>query len=125
MQNMSPTQNMPYLVFSLLLLALAASAYGAEEADVETPGAKAFLAAKCNICHGVEAVEIAPKAKSAKMHGPDLGGYKIEVEFAAFVAYNRKAGELNGKTHKKEFKGTDEELQAIMDWLATLEAKGE
>ena len=76
---------------------------------------------KCNMCHAVPAAEIEAKTKSEKMKGADLGG-KIEAEFAEIAAYVRKEGELDGKTHKKPFKGTDEELQTILDWLGSLEA---
>ncbi len=77
---------------------------------------------KCNMCHAVPAADIAAKTKSEKMKGADLGG-KIEGELAEIAAYVRKKGELDGKTHKKPFKGTDEELQAIVDWLGSLEAQ--
>lgn len=77
---------------------------------------------KCNMYHGVPAAKIEAKTKSEKMMGPDLGG-EIDVDFKTMAAYVRKAGELDGKSHKKEFKGTDEELQAIVDWLGSLEAK--
>ena len=76
---------------------------------------------KCQMCHGVPAADIEAKMKSEKMKGPDLGG-KIKVEFEKLAAYLRKAGELDGEEHNKEFKGTDEELQAIIDWLGSLEA---
>ncbi len=76
---------------------------------------------KCSMCHAVPAAEIVAKTKSEKMKGGDLGG-KVEGELAEIAAYVRKESELDGKTHKKPFKGTDEELQAIVDWLATLEA---
>ena len=56
------------------------------------------------------------------MAGGDLGG-KLEAEFEELAAYLRKEGELDGKTHKKGFKGTDEELQTILDWLGSLEAQ--
>lgn len=77
---------------------------------------------KCNMCHAVPAAEIEAKTTSEKMKGPELGG-KVEAEFEAFAAYLRKEGDLDGKQHKKEFKGTDEELQAIVDWLGSLEAQ--
>ncbi len=77
---------------------------------------------KCNMCHAVPAAEIEAKTKSEKMKGGDLGG-KIEGEFAEIAAYVRKEGELDGKSHKKPFKGTDEELQSIIDWLGSLEAQ--
>jgi mono/diheme cytochrome c family protein len=76
----------------------------------------------CGMCHAVPAAEIESKTKSEKMKGPELGG-KVEAEFDKLAAYMRKAGELDGESHKKEFKGTDEELQAIIDWLGSLEAK--
>ena len=109
------------ILLTLLILGFPVTA-GAEP-EGETPGEKAFLAAKCNTCHGVEAASIAPKAKSEKMQGPDLGGFKSEADFATIAAYTRKAGTLEGKKHKNEFKGSDEELQAILDWLTTLESK--
>ena len=98
---------------------LAPPATTAEELD-----AKALFTDthKCNMCHSVPAAEIAAKTKSEKMKGPELGG-KIEGDFETIAAYVRKAGELDGKNHKKEFKGTDEELQTIIDWLGSLEAQ--
>lgn len=77
---------------------------------------------KCNMCHAVPAAGIEAKTKSESMKGGDLGG-KIEAEFAEIAAYVRKESELDGKSHKKPFKGTDEELQAIVDWLGSLEAQ--
>ena len=76
---------------------------------------------KCQMCHGVPAAGIEAKMKSEKMKGPDLGG-KSEIDFEKLAAYLRKEAELDGEEHNKEFKGTDEELQAIVDWLGTLEA---
>lgn len=112
------------MVLSALLSAVcwlgAGEIFAAEEAEAETPGQAAFLANKCNLCHAVPAVAIEAKTKSEKMKGADLGG-PVEGEFAVIAAYVRKQGELEGKSHKKEFKGTDEELQAILDWLAELE----
>lgn len=106
---------------AVLALALLTSTGGLAAEDMD--GKEAFTTThKCNMCHSVPAAEIESKTKSEKMKGPDLGG-KIEVDFEAFAAYVRKAGDLDGKNHKKEFKGTDEELQAIIDWLGSLEAQ--
>lgn len=76
----------------------------------------------CNMCHSVPAAEIQAKVKSEKMQGPALGG-KIDAEFADIAAYVRKAGQLKGEEHNKEFKGSDEELAAILDWLAGVGAE--
>ena len=110
------------LITVLALFLLPAAAFG-EEAEMD--GKALFTDThKCNMCHGVPAAEIEAKTKNEKMKGGDLGG-KIETEFADLAAYVRKEAELDGKTHKKPFKGTDEELQAILDWLGTLEAPAE
>jgi len=93
-------------------------------ANAETADAKELFIEthKCNMCHAVPAADIEAKTTSDKMKGPDLGG-KVEADLETLAAYMRKTGELDGKEHKKEFKGTDEELQAIVDWLGSLEAK--
>ena len=91
----------------------------AEEAGDSTVGKETFLASKCNLCHAVPAAEIEAKTKSDKLRGADLGG-PIEADFETLAAYLRKQGELDGEQHKREFKGTDEELQTIIDWLASL-----
>lgn len=106
---------------TLLALALGpATANGEEKADAK----KLFVEThKCNMCHGVAAEDIEAKTTSDKMKGPDLSGYESDKEFAEIAAYARKEADLDGKQHKKEFKGTDEELQTILDWLGSLEAQ--
>ncbi len=104
---------------AVAILALAAPATVAEEAG----DAKALFVDthKCNMCHGVAAVEVEAKTKSEKMKGPDLSGYTSDKELSEIAAYMRKESE--DEQHKKGFKGTDEELQTILDWLGSLEAQ--
>ena len=116
-------KNLLALATVLVAAMLAASLVAPPAANGEELDGKALFTDthKCNMCHGVPAAEIEAKTKNEKMKGGDLGG-KIEGELAEIAAYVRKETELDGKTHKKPFKGTDEELQAIIDWLASLEA---
>ncbi len=107
------------LVALALMIASPARVANAEDLDGKTLFTDAH---KCSMCHAVPAAEIQAKTKSEKMKGGDLGG-KIETDLDTLAAYVRKEGELDGKTHKKPFKGTDEELQAIVDWLGSLEAQ--
>lgn len=107
--------------FGLTVLVILSGAPGGANAAEEPAGQGAFMAHKCNMCHAVSAAGIEATTKSESMKGADLGG-KIEGDFKAIAAYVRKEGEIDGKTHKKGFKGTDEELQAIIDWLGSLEA---
>lgn len=107
------------LIAAVTVLALPAT-FAAEGAD-----AKALFVDthKCNMCHGVAAADIEAKTKSEKMMGPDLSGFKTDKDMAEIAAFIRKEADLDGESHKKEFKGTDEELKAIVDWLGSLEAQ--
>ncbi len=110
------------LAAALLVTSLVAPPLAAEEEPALDGKALFTDTHKCNMCHAVPAAEIAAKTKNEKMKGADLGG-KIESDLAELAAYVRKEGELDGKTHKKPFKGSDEEPQAIVDWLGSLEAQ--
>lgn len=72
-------------------------------------------AQKCDLCHAVSTVGIEAKTKSEAMKGPDL--VDIEREPAWLVQYLKKETELDGQAHKKEYKGTDEDLNALIDWM--------
>jgi len=97
----------------------ASIANGAELAD-DGKGQEAFLAQKCNSCHGVPSVGIESKTKSAAMQGPDLPtAAGNEAERDLMLKYVRKEAEFDGKKHKKGAKATDEELNIVLDWLAT------
>lgn len=103
---------------ALLMLATAVTT-GAAEGKMD--GKEQFMSGGCNTCHAVASADIAAKTTSEKMFGGDLGGYETD-DLEALAQYVRKQTEMDGKSHKKEFKGTDEELQAIVDWLGSLEA---
>lgn len=79
-------------------------------------GKAVFEAEKCGLCHGVQAAGIEAKTKSDKLKGPDLSGYEAEEGFDA-AGFLRKSVEKDGAAHRREFKGTDEELQALLGWL--------
>lgn len=82
-------------------------------------GKKIFVDNKCNMCHTVTAAGI----ESKKSDAVDLStvGKDKTVEFLS--KYLKKEAKLNDKDHKSSFKGTDEELTKLVDWLLTL--KGE
>ncbi|HEX7356372.1 MAG TPA: cytochrome c [Ignavibacteriaceae bacterium] len=82
-------------------------------------GKKIFVDNKCNMCHTVTSAGI----ESKKSDAVDLStvGKDKTVEFLS--KYLKKEAKLNDKDHKSSFKGTDEELTKLVDWLLTL--KGE
>jgi hypothetical protein len=96
----------------------------AQTKDEDPKGKVLFVEThKCNLCHDVISAKIEATTKSETMKGPDLSGYSSKYKFAELAAFVRKEADLDGESHKKPFKGTDEELQAIVDWLGSLEAK--
>ena len=97
-------------------------AAGADEA--QDPGQVEFLEQKCETCHSISSHDIRHTGKIKKLIGPDLAGVGDRHEAAWMIAYIKReqVGE-SGKKHTKPFKGSDEELQAIVDWLASLKTE--
>ncbi|MDH3627343.1 MAG: cytochrome c [Acidobacteriota bacterium] len=83
-------------------------------------GQATFIAQKCNMCHAVPEFEIEAKIKSEKMIGPALPAGGRDAEW--MTGFLSRKIQLDGNDHKKEFKGTDEELERIVAWIGTLKA---
>lgn len=111
------------LYLLILLMAFTFTVLAAGSFNKDDPKGKSLFIKKyeCNECHSVKLDKIAATTKSDNMKGPDLSGYSTDHSLADLATYARKEADLDGKKHLKPFKGTDEELQAIIDWLGTLE----
>jgi mono/diheme cytochrome c family protein len=106
------------LLIAVTLLVVGWAATAVQAGDVPD-GKTVFLENKCNTCHSVDSQEIAKK--SEKMKGADLSNAGNDVKDAAWLkGFLLKENEKEGETHKKAWKGTDEQLGAIVDWLMTL-----
>ena len=79
-------------------------------------GKQVFLNQKCNTCHSVSSAGIEATIKVEKVKGPDLTG--VASDKAKLKDYVLQKSEMNGKKHSKKFGGTDEEVNALLDWLA-------
>jgi cytochrome c5 len=108
------------LVATLVAVTLfgADSGVGSVSAASAAPDAKAvFLAQKCNLCHAVSAAGIERQTKSEKVAGPDLTTATAKHDKAFLTRFIKKEETIDGKKHGKEWKGTDLELGAVIDWL--------
>ena len=85
-------------------------------------GEEAFVR-NCAECHGVKVAKINPTTKKDADKGPDLTGIGEKYQAGWIKRYVKVETENEGKAHKKKFKGSDEELQVLVDWL--LEQKAE
>jgi len=99
-------------------------AVAAEDAPGQGEVLPLFADSKCALCHSVASLGIAATTKLEKVKGPDLGGFVTETPEALYE-FLTKAVEIDGEKHKKEFKGTLDELNEILLWLAAQEAVAE
>ena len=119
-RNDAPSWTAITFTAAVLVLGIlgATAQIGAQEA---AEGRKVFDQEKCGLCHAVASIGVEAKVKSDKMKGPDLGGYETEDKIFLF-AYLRQEEKMDNKKHRRAAKSSDEELQALVDWLASLEA---
>ncbi|MCB1041991.1 MAG: c-type cytochrome [Acidobacteria bacterium] len=92
-------------------------------------GPEAFKANGCTKCHAIEVagIEFAPgepeEGEEAEEKEPvDLSKIGSEVSEEHILAFlkRQEVSHGNEKKHKKKFKGTDEEMQILAHWLASL-----
>jgi hypothetical protein len=101
-------------IFSVVLLFGFAYSFGADEPD----GKKLFVDKKCNTCHSVEAAGIEGKKKDSN----DLSKVGDTRKADFLEKYLTKKEKINDKEHKTAFKGTEEELKALTEWLGSLKS---
>jgi hypothetical protein len=104
-----------YLGLVITIVALYGFAFTIAD-EKSDDGKKVFVDNKCNMCHTVTVAGI----ESKKSDASDLSvvGKDRTVEF--LTKYLKKEAKLNDKDHKSSFKGTDEELTILVEWLSTL-----
>ncbi|MFW6012096.1 MAG: c-type cytochrome [bacterium] len=106
------------LAVPLLLAALAVPPLpAAQESGDELDGKQIFEASRCGTCHSVPTAGIEATTKSEAMKGPDMVDLAEEHEAGTIVDYLRKDATIDDKEHRVAFKGSDEELGALVSWL--------
>ncbi len=92
-------------------------------------GQKIFTENKCTQCHSIDSLKIA-KVKSAddeevkdengkKLEPPDLSGIGKDHDAAWFTKWLKKEQEVDGHKHKKKFKGSEDELKTLTEWIVS------
>jgi mono/diheme cytochrome c family protein len=96
----------------------------------DAAGLKIFKQGKCTQCHSIDALKIT-KVKSdddedavldengKKIDPPDLSGVGKDHDAAWFAKWLKKEVEVEGHKHKKKFKGSEEDLKVITEWIAS------
>jgi cytochrome c5 len=104
-----------YLALVVTIVALYGFAYTLGNKP-EVDGKKIFLDNKCNMCHTVQSAGI----ESKKSDATDLSNVGKDRTEEFLMKYLKKETKINDKDHKFTFKGNDEELKVLVDWLLTL-----
>lgn len=89
--------------------------------SAQDEGKELFVKAKCNTCHSVESQGIEVTRESSSNKAPDMsdaGNLISDAEWAK--QYVMREAELEGKKHRRPYKGSDQDLTKIVDWLMTL-----
>jgi mono/diheme cytochrome c family protein len=97
----------------------------------DAAGLKLFKQGKCVQCHSIDALKIT-KVKSdgddddavldengKKIDPPDLSGVGKDHDAAWFAKWLKKEVEVDGHKHKKKYKGSEDDLKVITEWIAS------
>lgn len=79
-----------------------------------------FEDAKCTTCHSIDSKGVETRKKTDKT--VDLSKLDEGHDAAFWISYLKKNENLNNKKHPVAFRGTDEELAAMINWLMTAES---
>jgi mono/diheme cytochrome c family protein len=90
--------------------------FGFSNSTAEPEGKTVFVNSKCGSCHSVEAAGLTSKSKKST----DLSEAGKKHDEEVIAKYVTKKEKLNDKLHPAQFKGTDEELKQLTEWLSSL-----
>lgn len=112
-------------IFAVLICSVFVASFilNAQESTKDKDGKTVFLEAKCNTCHSISSFEIEAKNKSANNKAPDLSKIEIKYEKDFLKKYLHKEESINDKKHPVVFKGTDDELGILLDFILSLKAQ--
>lgn len=122
-----------WIVLAVGLTAGAVASHGSSwAADAKVPaGQSIFLKNKCTSCHSIQVLGIEKKASedeadsptTTKKKPPDLSGVGLKHTAEWITNWLLKKETMDGEHHVKKFRGTDEELGTLANWLASLKTK--
>lgn len=108
------------LALAAIILIAGASFSIAQDAPQGKDGKAVFTEQKCDMCHSVNSLGLASKKKTGAY---DLSNVAADGNAELFAKYLKKDAEIKGKKHPAQFKGSDEDLKIISEWLATLKTE--
>lgn len=89
--------------------------------SAQATGKDIFINGKCNTCHAVKSQDITSKQADKYPDLSNAGNCGLNEE--QMTKYLNKEYELNGKKHPVKFKGTEQELKTLVEWLLSLKTE--
>jgi hypothetical protein len=83
-------------------------------------GPTIFKESKCTQCHSVSSQGIKIDDGEGDSDAPDLSGEGLVHDVDWIKGWLTKTVKLHDKYHLKKFKGSDEDLNTLANWLTTL-----
>jgi len=109
-----------FILFISAIVALFAFAFSFSQ-DQNIDSKQIFIDKKCTNCHTISSLGITSKKDDAF----DLSNAGMVNDAEVMKSYLLKENKINEKEHKYKFKGTDEELNSLVEWLMTLKLEAE
>jgi len=109
-----------FVLFISAIVALFAFAFSFSQ-DKGNDGKQIFLDNKCNSCHSVSSQDIISKKDNA-IDLSDTGSLDNADLLKSFLL---KEAQINDKDHKMKFKGSEDELNTLVNWLLTLKTEAQ
>ncbi len=91
--------------------------------DEEPKGKKIFVESKCAGCHSIESQGIVSKSK--KKNIVDFSNYGETIDTTFVKQFLKKEVKKDDVAHTIAFKGSDEDLDELIKWFATLKKPAE
>ena len=107
-----------YLLFVVTIVALFGFAFSYSQSD-GTDGQQIFVDNNCLKCHSVESLELVSTGKNPSDLS-EIGG-TYENDFLS--KYLMKEETIDDKKHKMPFKGTEDDLNKLVDGWQTLKSE--
>ena len=109
-----------FVLFISAIVALYAFAFSFSQ-DQGPDGKQIFMDNKCNSCHTVASQDITSKKDDAI----DLSNAASVGDAQLLKSYLLKEAQINDADHKMKFKGSDDDLNTLVNWLLTLKTESQ
>ena len=118
-------KHLKLVLFAGLLAGVSVGATNINQSAQGNDGKSIFVASKCQNCHSItsQGINRLAEPKAGEKVPSDLSSVGLRHKADWISKWLQKEEELEGKKHIKKFKGSDDDLETLSNWLGSLKAK--